>query len=228
MPLVIWRRNEIDRRFTRIWSRGVRTKFVSVSSAMADCCHCRQPLRAATVVVGLHCCTAVSLVSLIRADVRGFGGLGRALSTVGFFVVLSYRVSHRLFRGGLDTPALIIQLLAQLVFGCEISRKATIGPSLVIVHPAGVLIGPHCRICKGCTLGIGAFIGCNTNSADPADYPTLEDKVSIAPGARIMGSLVVGKSARIGPNVVVLSNVPANCSVLPAAPRVMSHWERAG
>ncbi|MFQ5718349.1 MAG: hypothetical protein ACE5IK_02260 [Acidobacteriota bacterium] len=41
------------------------------------------------------------------------------------------------------------------------------------------------------------------------DAPIIEDNVEIGDGAKIIGSVRIGKSAIIGTNAVVLSDVPA-------------------
>jgi serine O-acetyltransferase len=135
--------------------------------------------------------------------------------------VLSHRVASRLSRIGLDLPACAIQLAAQMLFGCEISRKALIGPSFAMLHPGGVYIGRFCRIGKGCTVNTGVFIGSNLSPDDPRDFPTIDDGVGFAPGARVMGPVVVGSGCRVGPNAVVMRSLPANSVVVTAPPRVM-------
>jgi len=172
--------------------------------------------------------SALSFWHCVRADVRGYRGVRVAASTVGFWAVLSYRAASSLRRSGLDFLAIIVQVMAQLVFGCEISRKAIVGPSLVIVHPIGVFIGPHCLLGRGCTVETGAFIGSNQSPADPDDYPTLDDKVAVATGARIMGPVVIGRESRLGPNVVVLRSVPPGSIVMPPAPRIVSRDQLFG
>lgn len=170
---------------------------------------------------------ALSFRECVRSDVGALGGGWTALWSYGFWATFSYRLSHALFRAGANVPALVIQLTAQFLFRGDISRKATIGPSFVVCHPAGVFIGPHCRIGKGCTVGMSAFIGSNMHSDDPRDYPTIDDKVSIGPTACIMGPVVIGAECRIGPSAVVLRSVPANHIVMPAAARAVSRQRLA-
>ena len=165
---------------------------------------------------------ALSFRECVRSDISAMGGVRSALGNYGFWATFTYRVSNALYRAGANVPALVIQLAGQCLFRGDISRKATIGPSFVVCHPAGVFIGPHCRIGKGCTFGMGAFIGSNMHSDDPGDYPTIDDKVSVGPTACIMGPVVIGAECRIGPSAVVLRNVPANHIVMPAAARVVS------
>ena len=170
---------------------------------------------------------ALSFREGVRSDAGAWGGVRPALWSFGFWATFSYRASHALFRAGAIVPALSIQLTARFLFRCDVSRKATIGPSFVVCHPAGVFIGPHCRIGKGCTIGMGVFIGSNMHPDDPRDYPTIDDGVSVGPTACIMGPAVIGAECRIGPSAVVLGNVPANHIVMPAVGRVMSRQKVA-
>ena len=158
----------------------------------------------------------------VRADARAHGGLRRAVQVPGFWCVFSYRAAYWLRRRRLDFVAILVQLAAQLLFGCEISRKAIIGPSFVVTHPSAVFIGPHSAIGKGCTVGSGVYIGSNSHPDDPDDYALVDDKVAIGPGGRVMGPVVIGAGSQIGPNTVVLRSVPANSLVMSPAPRVIA------
>jgi serine O-acetyltransferase len=164
---------------------------------------------------------AMSLREVVSADARLFGSWKRALSTTGFWAVLSHRVASRLSRLGLDIPACMIQLAAQIIFGCEISRRASIGPSFAMLHPVGVYIGRYCRIGKGCTVNTGTFLGSNLLPDDPCDSPTIDDGVGFGPGARVMGPVIVGAGCRVGPNAVVLRSLPANTAVVTAPSRMV-------
>jgi len=170
---------------------------------------------------------ALSFREGVRSDAEAWGGVRAALWSLGFWATFSYRASHALYRAGANAPALLIQLTAHFLFRGDISRKATIGPSFVVCHPLGVFIGPYCRIGKGCTVGMGAFIGSNTHPADERDYPTIDDRVSVGPSACIMGPAVIGTDCLVGPTAVVLGNVPANHIVMPAAARTMSRQNLA-
>lgn len=45
--------------------------------------------------------------------------------------------------------------------------------------------------------------------------------MSCGAGAVVVGAVTVGDGAWLGPNVVVMTNVPAGGHVLPPAPRIM-------
>jgi serine O-acetyltransferase len=164
---------------------------------------------------------ALPLRELLRRDWSRHGGSWGAFGYVSFWVVVSYRLSHALTVCRLDILGQIVQLAACWIFRCDISRKAVIGPELVVSHPCAVFIGPHCRIGRRFTVGAAVFIGSNINHRDPADYPTIGDSVNTGPGARIMGPVVIGDEVNIGPNVVVVRSVPPRSVVLPPTCHVM-------
>jgi serine O-acetyltransferase len=45
-------------------------------------------------------------------------------------------------------------------------------------------------------------------------HPTIEDRVTIGAGAKILGDITIGSDSRIGANAVVVRNVPSNSVVV--------------
>jgi serine O-acetyltransferase len=101
--------------------------------------------------------------------------------------------------------------------GIEIARGATIGPGLRIVHGHGVVISPgvvigsHCSILHGVTLG--ARVG--------GDAPVLGDDVEIGAYAVIIGNITIGDSAHVGAASVVVDDVPPCANVAGNPARVL-------
>jgi serine O-acetyltransferase len=54
-----------------------------------------------------------------------------------------------------------------------------------------------------------------------SDAPKVGHRVDIGAGAVILGKVTIGEGARIGPNSVVMSNVPAGATVFVDAPRMI-------
>jgi serine O-acetyltransferase len=128
-----------------------------------------------------------------------------------------HRVAHELYR--LDVP-LIPRMMAELahsVTGIDIHPGARIGKSFFIDHGTGVvigettLIGDHCKVYQGVTLGAKSF---------PKDeggqymrgvkrHPTLEDFVVVYAGATILGGdTVIGAASVINGSVFVTGSIP--------------------
>jgi serine acetyltransferase len=158
---------------------------------------------------------------LLKQDVRRYQGWRGALTHFGFWFVVTYRVSYWMHTHRLDLVGKAIQVLAQIAGGCEISRKAAIGPGLGIFHPTGIFIGPYVCMGSGINVGPRTFVGSNMQEGDPDDYPVVLDFNAIAAGAVLMGDIIVREHCTIGPNTTVLTDVPAESTVLPAQNRII-------
>ena len=49
----------------------------------------------------------------------------------------------------------------------------------------------------------------------------LGDRVNVGAGAMLLGRIQIGDDVRIGPNAVVIRNIPSNSTVAPAPIRVI-------
>lgn len=89
-------------------------------------------------------------------------------------------------------------------------RGTRIGPGLHLIHPfnvligRGVVIGEQCQIYHEVTLGAGEIPG----------MPRIGNEVTIYPGARLAGGIVVGDKSIIGANCVVTRDVPSESAFL--------------
>jgi len=63
------------------------------------------------------------------------------------------------------------------------------------------------------TLYQGATLG-GTGFARGKRHPTIQDDVTIGSGAKLLGPIIVGHSAKVGANTVVISDVPPNSTVV--------------
>ncbi|WP_217181703.1 serine acetyltransferase [Streptomyces sp. AC495_CC817] len=101
--------------------------------------------------------------------------------------------------------------------GIELPVSTTVGPGLRLRHGVGVVINPSSRIGANVMIRQGVTLG-NRKAAD--DCPIIEDDVELGVGAVVIGSVTVGRGARIGPNAVVFRDVPAGAAVLSPASEV--------
>lgn len=133
-------------------------------------------------------------------------------------------IVHRLGRWFATLPAPLDGLLKPLyrvlykyvrtVHGIQLPLSAEVGRRVRIVHSGGIWIGEGARIGDDCLLRHGVTLGARRRSIEP-DAPTLENGVQVSPGAIILGAITIGAGSRIGPNAVVLDDVPPHSRVLP-------------
>ena len=112
--------------------------------------------------------------------------------------------------------------------GIDIHPGARIGPGFFIDHGTGVVIGETCDIGKNVKLYQGVTLGALSFPRDAAGniirgmkrHPTLEDEVTIYPGATILGGeTVIGRGSVIGGNAFLTHSVAPGSRVVPETPR---------
>lgn len=107
-------------------------------------------------------------------------------------------------------------------YGIEIPLTVTLGRRLWLVHQNGVVfhwktvVGDDCLIRHNATIGAG-YGGEKTLHRGPQ----LGNRVEVGPGAVIFAAVKIGEGAVLGPNVVVMADVPAGARVFAEAPRVI-------
>lgn len=87
---------------------------------------------------------------------------------------------------------------------------------LILPHPLGVVINPLASIGSNCVIYQGVTIGSRKGPA----APSIGDRVVVWPGAVVLGDIVIGSDAQIGPNAVVINDVAPGVTVVgnPARP----------
>jgi serine O-acetyltransferase len=133
-------------------------------------------------------------------------GTVRGLATVGF------RISHAIGLRNSIAGATLKQL-NQIVTGCDIAHEAQIGPGFRMFHPNGVVINSATIIGARCTIHQGVTLGGTPNGA-----PVIGDDVDIAPGARILGPVVIDNHVRVGANAVLTRTIEGDYLVLAGVP----------
>jgi len=138
----------------------------------------------------------------------------------GFHAMLFHRISHRLWRAGLNWLARWLSHFARWFTGIEIHPGATIGRRFFIDHGMGVVIGETSVIGDDCTLYHGVTLG-GTSWKKGKRHPTLGDKVVIGAGAKVLGPIALGDGARIGSNAVVVKDVPKGATAVGIPARIL-------
>lgn len=184
------------------------------NAALADSQSPAQPAPAVAEPVGLR--------ALLREEYRVNGPLLKP----GFQTMALYRIAvwSRRLPAVLGWPIRLACRLGNVwcrnVYGIELYPTARIGRRLRIPHQGGIVIHYAAKIGDDCLIEHNATIG-GTNRGSESDAPTLGNSVTVAVGAAVLGKIRVGDGARIGPNSVVMMNVPPGAIVCVPPPRVI-------
>lgn len=161
------------------------------------------------------------MLETIRRDVQGVFArdpAARSLPEVllcypGLHALWGHRLAHWLWTHHLKLLGRGVSHLTRALTGIEIHPGARIGPGCFIDHGMGVVIGETAEIGADVTLYHGVTLG-GTSLAKGKRHPTLEDRVVVGAGAKILGAITVGADSRIGANAVVVKSVPPNSVVV--------------
>lgn len=137
-----------------------------------------------------------------------------------FKAILRYRLAHRLYNKKHYFLARWISQKTARKTGIEIHPGATIGKGLFIDHGIGVVIGETTIIGDNVTLYQGVTLG-GTGKERGKRHPTIGNNVMISAGAKVLGSFTIGENSKIGAGSVVLSEVPANSTVVGVPGRIV-------
>jgi serine O-acetyltransferase len=167
--------------------------------------------------------TLARVASELRRDVgaahqrdpaaRGVSSAEILTSWPGVHALISHRLAHMLFEAGVPVAPRSIAYVSRAITGVEIHPAAKIGKGLLIDHGSGVVIGETAEIGDDVTIYQGVTLG-GTGFATGKRHPTLGDEVTVGSGARLLGPIEVGRGAKIGANSVVITDVPADATVV--------------
>ena len=135
------------------------------------------------------------------------------LAYPGFHARELHRLAHTLHVRGVPVLPRLISHMSRFITGIEIHPGAKIGDGLFIDHGMGVVIGETTEIGDDCHLYQGVTLG-GTSTKREKRHPTLKDNVSVGAGAKLIGAITIGEHASIGAGSVVVTNVPANATVV--------------
>lgn len=133
----------------------------------------------------------------------------------GVKAIVNYRIAHRLLELGVPVIPRLISEQAHSETGIDIHPAAAIGHSFMIDHGTGIvvgataIIGSHCRLYQGVTLGARSFAkdeSGNIIKGEPR-HPILGDNVTVYSNSTLLGRITVGDGAVIGGNLWVTRDV---------------------
>ena len=146
--------------------------------------------------------------------------LAEALTYAGFWALFHHRIAHRLYQRRWFFPARLLSQWSRFLTNIEIHPGATIGRRFFIDHGAGVVIGETAIIGDDVLMYHQVTLG-GTSLEKTKRHPTIGNNVLLGMGAKILGNITVGDSARIGANAVVTRDVPPNTSVVGVPGRIL-------
>ncbi len=154
---------------------------------------------------------------------KSFGEILLAYPSIHAIAI--YRLAHVLVRLHVPQIPRIMSEHAHARTGIDIHPGATIGRRFFIDHGTGVVIGEtseigdNVRFYHGVTLGAFSPRRGQTIRGQKR-HPTIEDDVTLYPGATILGGdTVVGEGSVVNGNAYVTESVPPGSRVVPEPPR---------
>ena len=166
--------------------------------------------------------------SILRSDIQAVfdrdpaahSTLEVVLTYSGLHAIWMHRIAHWMFKKKWLLLARMLSQFNRFLTGIEIHPGARIGKGLFIDHGMGVVIGETCEIGDNVTIYQGVTLG-GTGKEKGKRHPTIEDNVLIASGAKVLGSMRIGRNSKIGAGSVVLREVPPNSTVVGVPGRVV-------
>ena len=131
----------------------------------------------------------------------------------GVHAVINHRIANWMYRHNMPLLPRWISQCSRFFTGIEIHPGATIGKRVFIDHGMGVVIGETSEIGDDVTIFQGVTLG-GTGKEKGKRHPTIGDGTVISAGAKVLGSIKIGKNVIIGAGAVVIKAVPDNCTVV--------------
>jgi serine O-acetyltransferase len=108
----------------------------------------------------------------------------------------------------------------QVKYSTYISFESKIGPGLYLGHLCCIVVNTRAVIGRDCTLSHGVTLGQTNQRSKTPGCPTVGDRVYLGCGSKILGGITLGDDSAVGPNSVVVKDVPPRAIVsgIPAVP----------
>jgi len=142
----------------------------------------------------------------------------------GVHAIIFHRIAHILWKIKLFWLGRLISHISRFLTGIEIHPGAIIGSRFFIDHGMGVVIGETSVIGDDCTIYHGVTLG-GTSWKQGKRHPTLENKVVVGAGAKILGPITICSGAKIGSNAVVIKDIPKNVVAVGIPARIVQDTE---
>ena len=138
----------------------------------------------------------------------------------GVHAIVNHRIANWMYRHRIPFLPRWISQCSRFFTGIEIHPGAIIGHRLFIDHGMGVVIGETSEIGDDVTIFQGVTLG-GTGKEKGKRHPTIGDGTIVSAGAKVLGSIEIGKNVIIGAGAVVIKAVPDNCTVVGVPGRIV-------
>jgi len=139
------------------------------------------------------------------------------MTTQGIWAIAVYRVrrwshyecQYPFIRKMINPIAFLINMVVEIATGIHIEPEIDIGPGLYIGHYGNIFLGGSTRIGKFANISHEVTVG-YAGRGNAWGLPVIGDHVFLAPGAKVIGKIVIGNNVAIGTNSVVTKSLPDN------------------
>jgi serine O-acetyltransferase len=172
-----------------------------------------------TTIVAAAC---ADLIAIFERDPAAGDLVTPFLYFKGYRALQWHRVAHRLWGRGRRDMALYLQSRVSEAFAVDIHPAVPVGDGVFIDHGTGIVIGETATIGNDVSILQGVTLG--GTGKDVGDrHPKIRDGVLLAAGAKVLGNIEVGQSAKVGAGSVVLKDVPP-CATVAGVPARIVGW----
>jgi len=130
----------------------------------------------------------------------------------GFHAIQSYRIAHWLWQQQRRPLAQYFQNRISELFDVDIHPAARLGSGIMLDHATGLVIGETSIIEDDVSILHGVTLG-GSGAARCDRHPKVRRGVLLSAGAKILGNIEIGESAKVGAGSVVLEDVAAHTTV---------------
>lgn len=142
------------------------------------------------------------------------------LTYPGIKALAAHRLSYFLWEHNFKLLARMNSQFWRFLTNIEIHPGAKIAAGVFIDHGAGLVIGETAEVEEGVMLYHGVTLG-GTGKDKGKRHPTIRKGALISAHSQIIGPIEVGENAKVGAAAVVLSDVPADVTVVGVPAKVV-------
>lgn len=161
-----------------------------------------------------------SIAIIKELDPAARTSLEVVLTYPGLKALAAHRLSHFLWQHGFKLLARIHSQFWRFWTNIEIHPGADIAAGVFIDHGAGLVIGETAVVEEGVMLYHGVTLGGSGKDMGKR-HPTVRRGALVSAHSQVIGPVEIGENAKIGAGAVVVSDVPADVTVVGVPAKVV-------